>query len=89
MTPRLRVYFWVSATWDRSLALFQTWKYFPAYPPAAFETLVGARHWVMALVDWYNHEHRHSAIRHVTPAQRDNDQEGTTLAKRDRPYSEA
>jgi putative transposase len=33
-------------------------------------TLSAARNWVAGLVRWYNHEHRHSAIRFVTPAQR-------------------
>jgi hypothetical protein len=26
--------------------------------------------WVVAFVDWYNHQHRHSGIRFVTPDQR-------------------
>jgi len=53
-----------------SESLFKTLKYRPAYPLKAFDTLFAARAWVGALVRWYNHEHRHSAIRFVTPAQR-------------------
>ena len=53
-----------------SESLFKTLKYRPAYPLKAFDTLLAARTWVGALVRWYNHEHRHSAIRFVTPAQR-------------------
>jgi hypothetical protein len=53
-----------------SESLFKTLKYRPAYPLKAFDTLFAARTWVGALVRWYNHEHRHSAIRFVTPAQR-------------------
>ncbi|WP_455289773.1 IS3 family transposase, partial [Cupriavidus necator] len=53
-----------------SESLFKTLKYRPAYPLAAFDTLFAARTWVAGLVRWYNHEHRHSAIRFVTPAQR-------------------
>ena len=53
-----------------SESLFKTLKYRPAYPVRPFADLVAARHWVNGLVDWYNHEHRHSAIRFVTPAQR-------------------
>jgi hypothetical protein len=50
--------------------LFKTLKYRPAYPLEAFDTLFAARNWVAEMVRWYNHEHRHSAIRFVTPAQR-------------------
>jgi putative transposase len=53
-----------------SESLFKTLKYRPAYPLEAFDTLFAARTWVTGLVRWYNHEHRHSAIRFVTPAQR-------------------
>ncbi|AME28115.1 integrase (plasmid) [Burkholderia sp. PAMC 26561] len=53
-----------------SESLFKTLKYRPAYPLQAFDTLFAARAWVTVLVRWYNHEHRHSAIRFVTPAQR-------------------
>lgn len=53
-----------------SESLFKTLKYRPAYPLEAFDTLFAARTWVAELVRWYNHEHRHSAIRFVTPAQR-------------------
>jgi putative transposase len=53
-----------------SESLFKTLKYRPAYPLAAFDTVFAARGWVAGLVRWYNHEHRHSAIRFVTPAQR-------------------
>jgi len=53
-----------------SESLFKTLKYRPAYPLEAFDTLFAARNWVAELVRWYNHEHRHSAIRFVTPAQR-------------------
>jgi putative transposase len=40
------------------------------YSESLFKTLFAARTWVGELVRWYNHEHRHSAIRFVTPAQR-------------------
>ena len=53
-----------------SESLFKTLKYRPTYPRRPFETLVAARQWVSTFVHWYNHEHRHSAIRFVTPAQR-------------------
>ncbi len=53
-----------------SESLFKTLKYRPAYPLHPFADLEAARSWVGNLVNWYNYEHRHSAIRFVTPAQR-------------------
>ena len=53
-----------------SESLFKTMKYRPTCPHKAFEDLLAARQWVGMFVQWYNHEHRHSAIRFVTPAQR-------------------
>jgi len=46
-----------------SESLFRTLKYTPAYPSKPFESLEAARQWVHRFVQWYNHEHRHSAIR--------------------------
>jgi putative transposase len=53
-----------------SEALFKTLKYRPRYPLKPFARVTDARDWVTGLVDWYNNEHRHSAIRFVTPTQR-------------------
>ena len=53
-----------------SESLFKTLKYRPAYPRRAFESLLAARQWVCVFVQWYNEEHRHSAINFVTPAER-------------------
>jgi transposase InsO family protein len=53
-----------------SESLFRTMKYRPVYPRNPFATLLTARQWVAAFVQWYNHEHRHSAIGFVTPSQR-------------------
>lgn len=52
-----------------SEALFRTVKFRPGYP-RRFESLEAARAWVDAFVSWYNNDHRHSAIKYVTPAQR-------------------
>ena len=52
-----------------SESLFKTMKYRPAYPRQAFESLLAARQWVGVFVQWYNQEHRHSAINFVTPAE--------------------
>ena len=53
-----------------SESLFKTLKYRPQFPLEPFSELLQARRWVTAWVCWYNDEHRHSAIRFVTPAQR-------------------
>lgn len=53
-----------------SEALFRTLKYRLQLPVKSFENLLAARRWVTELAHWYNHEHRHSAIGFVTPAQR-------------------
>lgn len=51
-------------------ALFRTAKYCPLWPEQPFDTLEEARDWVSRFVAWYNHEHRHSALKFLTPAQR-------------------
>src|SRR3954454_17822384 len=43
----------------------------------------------MRFVHWYNHEHRHSGIRYVTPAQRHVGQDGPMLAARHALYQRA
>ena len=65
-----------------SESLFKTLKYRPNYPSRAFENLLVARQWVGTFVHWYNHEHRHSAVRFVTPEQRHAGQDAALLAKR-------
>jgi putative transposase len=66
-----------------SESLFKTLKYRPAYPRRAFDSLLAARQWVGRFVHWYNHEHRHSAIRFVRPAQRHAGLDAALLRKRD------
>ena len=58
-----------------SEALFRTLKYAPTFPRLPFADLASAERWVTSFVDWYNTEHRHSAIRYVTPTS------ATTLAR--------
>lgn len=53
-----------------SESLFRTVKYRPDYPSRPFATKKEACEWVAAFVDWYNHRHRHSGIKFVTPHQR-------------------
>lgn len=63
-----------------SESLFRTMKYRPAYTAKPFESIEATRKWVHAFVQWYNHEHRHSGIRHVTPSQRHSGEEKRILA---------
>lgn len=72
-----------------SEALFRTLKYTPAYPAQPFDTLEKARTWVQHFVTWYNTEHRHSAIRFVTPRQRHTGADRAILAKRVTVYEKA
>ena len=70
-------------------ALFRTAKYRPDFPSAGFADLAEARQWAAAFVDWYNHEHRHSGIRYVTPAQRHAGGDRPILAARHALYQRA
>jgi len=72
-----------------SEALFRTLKHTPAYPKLPFASLQAARRWVVRFVDWYNGEHRHSAIRYVTPNERHSGQEQAILAHRQHVYERA
>ena len=57
-------------------------KYTPSFPSKPFASLTEAREWVEAFVRWYNHEHRHSGIKFVTPAARHSGQEHAILENR-------
>jgi putative transposase len=72
-----------------SEALFRTVKYCPAYPTRGFASLVDAGRWVREFVSWYNTEHRHSAIRYVTPEQRHRGEETKILRRRRALYARA
>jgi putative transposase len=70
-------------------ALFRTLKYRPAYPVGGFADLADTRAWVLAFVRWYNGEHRHSALRFVTPEQRHTGADAAILAHRRALYAQA
>lgn len=72
-----------------SESLFKTLKYRPDYPARAFESLLAARQWVGQFVHWYNQEHRHSAIRFVTPHERHEGLDNGLLQRRDDVYEAA
>ena len=61
----------------------------PEYPVQGFESIAAARQWVSRFVSWYNDEHRHSAIRYVTPSQRHKGEDIKILANRHRVYQKA
>ena len=65
-----------------SESLFKTLKYIPSYPNKPFESLTQARQWVYGFVQWYNHEHRHSALKFVTPHQRHAGEDKDILKKK-------
>jgi hypothetical protein len=70
-------------------ALFRTAKYRPEFPAKGFATIEEARAWAAQFVHWYNHEHRHSGIRYVSPAQRHAGEDHAILAARHKLYTRA
>jgi len=72
-----------------SEALFKTLKYRPAFPTKPFETPEQAREWVHGFVHWYNEEHRHSALKFVTPGQRHRCEDEAILHQRCELYTAA
>jgi transposase InsO family protein len=72
-----------------SEALFKTLKYQPIFPINRFADLDQARQWVAAFVHWYNEQHRHSALKFVTPGQRHRGEDVALLAARQRLYDQA
>lgn len=72
-----------------SEALFKTLKYAPSYPSKPFEDIRGARQWVLQFVQWYNHSHRHSNLKYVTPVQRHEGRDREILAQRKQVYEAA
>ena len=67
-------------------SIFRTCKYRPSYPIGGFTTITEARDWVLAFVNWYNHEHRHSGLNFVTPHQRHTGLDKEILKKRSKVY---
>jgi len=70
-------------------SFFRTLKYCPKWPDKGFSSLEEARKWVQRFMEWYNHEHQHSQIRFVTPAQRHRREDKALLAQRDQVYAAA
>jgi transposase InsO family protein len=72
-----------------SESLFNTLKGHPGFPEQPFDTPEAARAWVATFAAWYNHEHHHSALRFVTPAQRHRGEDTHRLARRHALYQAA
>ncbi|MCG5549048.1 IS3 family transposase [Halorhodospira halochloris] len=72
-----------------SEALFRTCKYVPSFPSRGFSGLKDARTWVANFVQWYNHHHRHSSIKYVTPQQRHLGLDQEILEERQKLYEKA
>lgn len=53
-----------------SESLFRTVKYCPSWPAKGFRSLAEVRDWMLSFEHAYNHQHLHSGINFVTPAQR-------------------
>ena len=70
-------------------SLFRTAKYRPEFPTKGFDDLDAARQWGADFVRWYNHDHRHSGIRYVTPAQRHAGDDRAILDARHALYTQA
>ena len=69
-----------------SEALFRTRKYRPEYPHDGFKSIDAARLWRHQFVCWYNEEHKHSAIKFVTPGQRHRGEDVQMLKEREKLY---
>lgn len=72
-----------------SEALFKTVKYHPSFPDKPFDTLDQARQWVAGFEQWYNEQHRHSALKFVTPGQRHRGEDQEILRQRTALYAAA
>lgn len=70
-------------------SLFRTAKYRPEFPAKGFSDLDAARGWAAGFVRWYNHDHRHSGIGYVSPAQRHSGEDRIILAARHALYLQA
>lgn len=69
-------------------SFFRTLKYRVGYPKW-FTSLDNARAWFANFVHWYNNEHKHSAIKYVTPIQRRRGDDIAILANRHAVLEEA
>ncbi len=64
-------------------------KYWPEYSTSGFASLKTARAGVARFVEYYNHEHQHSGIGFVTPAERHAGYDIPKLVRRRAVYAKA
>ena len=67
-------------------SFFRTLKYCPMWPSQGFANLTEAREWVQKFMEWYNEQHKHSALKFVTPGQRHRGEDIALLEQRDEFY---
>lgn len=70
-------------------AAIRTVKYHPSLNPDGFQDLPSARSWAEHLVTWYNTQHKHSALRFVTPTQKHAGSDSQVLDRRKALYNQA
>ena len=70
-------------------SIFRTCKYRHDYPYKGFSCIKDARAWVLKFVHWYNHEHKHSGIKFISPAQRHAGNGSDIMKRRKMVYAEA
>lgn len=70
-------------------SIFRTCKYRPDYPYDGFADVTEAREWVLRFVHWYNHEHKHSGLKFISPEQRHSGQSQAIMANREAVYDAA
>ena len=56
------------------------------WPSQGFANLSEAREWVQRFMEWYNEQHKHSALKYVTPGQRHRGENIALLEQRDEVY---
>ena len=70
-------------------SIFKTCKYRPDYPSKGFKDIGEARLWVLQFVHWYNHSHKHSRLKFISPIERHNGTDGDIMRKREAVYAAA
>ena len=70
-------------------SLFRTCKYRPDYPYNGLADIEEARSWVLSFVHWYNHDHKHSGLKFISPAQRHRGEGAAIMANREAIYEAA
>ena len=72
-----------------SEAMFRTVKYRPEYPYQGFGTLDAAREWMVEFIHWYNHEHKHSGLKFISPIDRHSGKCAQIMEQRKAVYRQA